>query len=221
LRRGRPECFRPNLYARVRIFLMHICTARTGGLAGRRHPVFPCAPCVPEIWPECDNGRFSPTRPLPETEPRCGPKATEPVNRARDSSGVFPQPRTVARASSPYQARKGVDDDTKNDLVVVGIDVAKEQGGCMHSSDRKRSGGTFPTTASGRRSLIAWLRQASGRQGGDGGKRPATSVVWGPRRLAPDTALEVRIVDPKTGFAASRKSAGRPLRKKPIRSTRR
>jgi transposase len=46
---------------------------------------------------------------------------------------------------------------TQNDLVVVGIDVAKDKvDACIRTVTERR---TFPTTASGRRSLIAWLRK--------------------------------------------------------------
>src|SRR5258708_12049150 len=46
---------------------------------------------------------------------------------------------------------------TQNDLVVVGIDVAKDKvDACIRTVTERR---TFPTAASGRRSLIAWLRK--------------------------------------------------------------
>jgi transposase len=46
---------------------------------------------------------------------------------------------------------------TQNDLVVVGIDVAKDKvDACIRTVTERR---TFATTASGRGSLIAWLRK--------------------------------------------------------------
>jgi transposase len=91
----------------------------------------------------------------------------------------------------------------QNDLVVVGIDVAKDKvDACIRSLSLRQ---TWPSTAEGRRKLIAWLRkhqvgkavmEASGGYERDWAKalRPA--------------GIEVRIVDPKRvrNFA---RSAGR------------
>src|SRR5271156_6257320 len=45
----------------------------------------------------------------------------------------------------------------QNDLIVVGIDVAKDKvDACIRSLSLQ---GTFPSSAEGRRKLIAWLRR--------------------------------------------------------------
>jgi hypothetical protein len=74
-----------------------------------RHPVFP-APLCPGNLSECANGRLDQNRPLLELSP-LRPKATELV-RERGTAPVSSSTRTVARASSPNRARKGVDDGT-------------------------------------------------------------------------------------------------------------
>ena len=74
------------------------------------HPVFP-APLCPGNLSECANGRLRTNRPLLELSP-LRPKATEPVVE-RGTAPVSSSTRTVARASSPDRARKGVDDGTK------------------------------------------------------------------------------------------------------------
>ena len=91
----------------------------------------------------------------------------------------------------------------QNDLVVVGIDVAKDKvDACIRSLSLRR---TFPSNAQGRRQLIAWLRkhkvgkavmEASGGYERD----------WA--RALREARIEVRIVDPKRvrNFA---RSAGR------------
>ena len=68
-------------------------------------------PLCPKNLSECANGRFSKNRPLLELSP-LRPKAMEPVSE-RGTAPVSSSTRTVARASSPNQARKGVDDGTK------------------------------------------------------------------------------------------------------------
>ena len=92
---------------------------------------------------------------------------------------------------------------TQNDLVVVGIDVAKDKvDACIRTVTERR---TFPTTASGRRSLIAWLcKHQVGKavmEASGGYER-----VWA--KALRQAGLEVRIVDPKRvrSFA---ESAGR------------
>ena len=90
----------------------------------------------------------------------------------------------------------------QNDLVVVGIDVAKDKvDACIRSLSQRR---TFPSTAEGRQQLISWLR-----------KHKATKAVMeasgGYERdwaKALREGIEVRIVDPKRvrNFA---RSAGR------------
>lgn len=92
---------------------------------------------------------------------------------------------------------------TQNDLVVVGIDVAKNKvDACIRTVTERR---TFATTASGRRGLIAWLRKhqvgKAVMEASGGYER-----VWA--KALRQAGLEVRIVDPKRvrSFA---ESAGR------------
>jgi hypothetical protein len=95
-----------HLYARVRLF--HPFCTRDRGCSV--HPVFP-APLCPENLSDCANGRLPTNRPLLELSP-LRPKATEPVSE-RGTAPVSSSTRTVARASSPNRARKGVDDGTR------------------------------------------------------------------------------------------------------------
>ena len=91
----------------------------------------------------------------------------------------------------------------QNDLVVVGIDVAKDKvDACIRSLSQRQ---TFPSTAEGRRKLIVWLRkhkvskavmEASGGYERD----------WA--KALREANLEVRIVDPKRVRSFAR-SAGR------------
>jgi transposase len=91
----------------------------------------------------------------------------------------------------------------QNDRVVVGIDVAKDKvDACIRSLSQRR---TFPSTAEGRRKLIAWLRrhqvnkavmEASGGYERD----------WA--KALREADLTVRIVDPKRVRSFAR-SAGR------------
>lgn len=91
----------------------------------------------------------------------------------------------------------------QNDLVVAGIDVAKDKVDvCIRSPFRRQA---FPGTAEGRRNLIAWLRRHKvGRavMEASGGYEQA----WAKALRA--TGIEVRIVDPKRVRSFAR-SAGR------------
>src|ERR1700759_4597393 len=75
-----------------------------------RHPAFP-APLCPGNLSEYANGRLDQNRPLLELSP-LRPKARELVEE-RGTAPVSSSTRTVARATSPNRARKGVDDGTK------------------------------------------------------------------------------------------------------------
>lgn len=81
---------------------------------------------------------------------------------------------------------------TQYDLVVVGIDVAKDKiDACIRAVTERR---TCPTTAAGRRSLIAWLgkhRVGKAVMEASGGYEQ----VWA--KALRQAGLEVRIVDPK------------------------
>ena len=91
----------------------------------------------------------------------------------------------------------------QNDLVVVGIDVAKDKmDACIRSLSQREM---FPSTAEGRRKLITWLRKhkvtAAVMEASGGYERN-----WA--RALREAGMEVRIVDPKRvrNFA---RSAGR------------
>src|ERR1700716_1380972 len=139
-------------------------------------------------------------RPLLELSP-LRPKATEPVAE-QGTAPVSSSTRTVARASSPYQARKGVDDDTKRSGCRR-YRCCQGQGGCMHSD--RNGAEDLPHDRVGATQFDCMASQASGRQGGDGGKRRLRACLG---QGVAQTALEVRIVDPKRvrSFA---ESAGR------------
>ena len=92
---------------------------------------------------------------------------------------------------------------TQSDLVVVGIDVAKDKAdACIRSLTERK---TCPATGPGQRSLIAWLRKhrvgKAVMEASGGYER-----VWA--RALRQAGIEVRIVDPKRvrSFA---ESAGR------------
>jgi hypothetical protein len=69
-------------------------------------------PLCPQNLPECANGRFSQNRPLLELSP-LRPKGGRACNQSEGQLRWSSSTRTVARASSPNPARKGVDDGTK------------------------------------------------------------------------------------------------------------
>src|SRR3989454_12327914 len=96
-----------NLYARVRV----LCAQLHARPRVQRAPGLPCDLLCPGNLSECANGRLRVNRPLLELSP-LRPKATEPVAE-RGTAPVSSSTRTVARASSPDRARKGVDDGTK------------------------------------------------------------------------------------------------------------
>ena len=69
-------------------------------------------PLCPQNLPECANGRFSQNRPLLELSP-LRPKGGRACDQSKGQLRWSSSTRTVARASSPNRARKGVDDGTK------------------------------------------------------------------------------------------------------------
>jgi transposase len=92
----------------------------------------------------------------------------------------------------PEPSKEGSWMMAQNDLVVAGIDIAKDKADASIRARSQRQ--TFPSTAEGRRQLIAWLR-----------RHKVTKVVmeasggyereWA--RAIRQQAIEVRIVDPK------------------------
>jgi len=98
----------------------------------------------------------------------------------------------------------------QNELVVVGIDVAKDKvDACIRSLAQRQ---TFPSTAEGRRALIRWLRKykvgKAAMEASGGYERDWAKALR-------EAGLEVRVVDPKRvrSFA---KSAGRLAKNDPI-----
>ena len=91
----------------------------------------------------------------------------------------------------------------QNDLVVVGIDVAKGKvDACIRSLSQRQ---TFPSTAEGRRKLIAWLRKhrvvKAVMEASGGYEREWAKALRAAK-------VEVRIIDPKRVRSFAR-SAGR------------
>ena len=93
----------------------------------------------------------------------------------------------------------------QNDLVVVGIDVAKDKvDACIRALALRQ---TFPNTAQGHRKLVGWLRKHKVNKAvmeASGGYER----VWA--KVPREAGIEVRIVDPKRvrSFALSARNAG-------------
>src|SRR6202049_3936782 len=135
---------------------------------------------------------------------------SEPVRARRpracrgawDRSGVFLNPNSCM-GLEPGPSKEGSWMMAQNDLVVAGIDVAKDKVDvCIRPLQLQR---TFASTAEGRRELASWLRR----------KKVGKAVMeasggyereWA--KALRDAKIEVRIVDPKRvrSFA---QSAGR------------
>jgi len=99
---------------------------------------------------------------------------------------------------------------TQNDLVVVGIDVAKDKvDACIRRFQLRQ---TFPNTAQGHRKLLAWLRKY---QVGKAVLEASGGYEREWRNVLHNAGIEVRIVDPKRArnFALS---AGRLAKNDPI-----
>src|SRR5260370_2490600 len=120
----------------------------------------------PKNLPECANGRFSTNRPSLDLSPfvlkGCEPDGepgTDPVSSST---------RTVAWASSPDRAWKGVDDGTKRSRCRRHR-CGQRQGGCMHS--RVVPTADVPKHRGGAAQADLLGAQAQGDRGRDGGKR--------------------------------------------------
>src|ERR1700692_4230150 len=156
--------------------------------------------CVRKIWQNVRTGG-SDQPPVAESEPV---RARRPraCRGAWDRSGVFLNPNSCM-GLEPEPSKEGSWMMAQKDLVVAGIDVAKDKVDvCVRSLSLKR---TFASTAEGRRELTSWLRrhkvgkavmEASGGYERDWAKALRAAKI------------EVRIVDPKRvrSFA---QSAGR------------
>ncbi|HEY6920053.1 MAG TPA: IS110 family transposase [Methyloceanibacter sp.] len=91
----------------------------------------------------------------------------------------------------------------QNEVVVVGIDVAKDKvDACIRALSQRQ---TFPSTAEGRRALIRWLRQ---HKVGKAAMEASGGYERDWAKALREARIEVRIVDPKRvrNFA---RSAGR------------
>src|SRR5450432_3579427 len=98
----------------------------------------------------------------------------------------------------------------QNDLVVVGIDVAKDKvDACIRRFTLRQ---TFPNTAQGHRKLVAWLRKY---QVGKAVMEASGGYEREWRNVLHNAGIEVRIVDPRRvrSFALS---AGRLAKNDPI-----
>ena len=91
----------------------------------------------------------------------------------------------------------------QNDLVVVGIDVAKDKvDACIRSLSQRQS---FPSTSEGRRALIRWLRK---HKVGKAAMEASGGYERDWAKALREAGIEVRIVDPKRVRSFAR-SAGR------------
>jgi transposase len=91
----------------------------------------------------------------------------------------------------------------QNDLVVVGIDIAKDKVDvCIRSLSLRQ---TFPSTAEGRRKLVAWLRR---HKAGKAAMEASGGYERDWARALREAGIEVWIVDPKRVRSFAR-SAGR------------
>ena len=129
-------------------------------------------------------------------------KATEPAGERGTDPVFFLNPNSC-KGLEPVPSKEGSWMMTENDLVVVGIDVAKDK---VDAHIRSLSSGrTLPSTAEGRRQLTSWLREhkvgKAVMEASGGYERD-----WA-RALRTD-GIEVRIVDPKRVRSFAR-SAGR------------
>jgi transposase len=121
---------------------------------------------------------------------------------AWDRSGVFLNPNSC-KGFEPVPSKEGSWMMAQNNLVVAGVDVAKDKvDACIRSLSQRQA---FASTVEGRRGLIRWLRrhkvgkavmEASGGYERD----------WA--KALREAGIEVRIVDPKRVRSFAR-SAGR------------
>src|ERR1700731_3519459 len=156
--------------------------------------------CVRKI---CQNVRTggSDQPPVAESEP-VRARRLRACRGAWDRSGVFLNPNSCM-GLEPEASKEGSWMMAQNDLVVAGIDVAKDKVDvCIRSRSLRR---TFAATAEGRCELASWLRrQKVGKavmEASGGYEREWAKALR-------DARIEVRIVDPKRvrSFA---QSAGR------------
>src|SRR6202140_1226407 len=115
--------------------------------------LMPCS-CVRKICQNVRTGGFH-QPPVAGSEPV---RARRPraCRGAWDRSGVFLNPNSCM-GLEPEPSKEGSWMMAQNDLVVAGIDVAKDKVDvCIRSLSLRR---TFESTAEGRRQFISWLRK--------------------------------------------------------------
>src|SRR4030081_4050834 len=170
---------------------MHIAR-ETAGAAPTRSSL---RPCVPEICQNVTTGG-SHQPPVAGTEP-VAPKGDRACQQSKGQLRCLPQPEQLqGLRARTRQGREWM--MTQNELVVVGIDVAKDKvDACIRTVTERR---TFPTTASGRRSLIAWLRKY---QVGKAVMEASGGYEREWRNVLHNAGIEVRIVDPRGGPSLS------------------
>src|SRR5258705_9580113 len=155
--------------------------------------VFRHCSCVRKICQNVGTGG-SHQPPVAGSEPVRARRPLEPGGE-RGTDPVSSSTRTVAGALEPEPSKEGSWMMAQNDLVVAGIDVAKDKVDvCIRSLSLKR---TFASTEEGRRELTSWLRrrkvgkavmEASGGYQGDRAKGVGKAVFEGrsadPKRVA-------------------------------------
>src|SRR5258708_9720228 len=171
----------------------------------------PCrCSCVRKICQNVGTGG-SHQPPVAGSEPVRARRPLEPGGE-RGTDPVSSTTRTVAGDLEPEPSKEGSWMMAQNDLVVAGIDVAKDKVDvCIRSLSLKR---TFASTAEGRRELASWLRRQKV------GKAVMEASGGFEREWAkglPNAEIEVRIVGPKRGRRLAQ--TARPLPQKyPIRA---
>jgi transposase len=121
---------------------------------------------------------------------------------AWDRSGVFLNPNSC-KGFEPVPSKEGSWMMAQNDLVVAGIDVAKDKVDvCIRPLSLKR---TFASTAEGRRELASWLRR---KKVGKAIMEASGGYERDWAKALREAGIEVRIVDPKRVRSFAR-SAGR------------
>src|SRR5882762_4115805 len=162
---------------------------------------FPSCSCVRKICQNVGTGG-SDQPPVAGSEPVRARRPLEPGGE-RGTDPVSSSTRTVAGALEPEPSKEGSWMMAQNDLVVAGIDVAKDKVDvCIRSLSLKR---TFASTEEGRRELTSWLRR---RKVGKAVMEASGGYERDWAKVLRNAEIEVRIVDPKRvrSFA---QSAGR------------
>src|SRR5882762_8382082 len=164
----------------------------------RRASDIPCAmalrliacSCVLKICQNVRTGGSRKNRPSLDLSPSVL-EGVESLSGAWDRSGVFLNPDSCM-GFEPGPSKKGSWMMAQNDLVVAGIDVAKDKVDvCIRSLSLKRA---FANTQEGRRELASWLRR---RKVGKTVMEASGGYEREWAKALRATKIEVRIVDPK------------------------